>query len=247
MKFEEVNLAYIYDGSFEGMLSCVFESFEKKEKPLEILDDGGGTLLPCKRIATDFEKAARVTKSINEKIGQTAFYYTRLCYLSCDKSKVLKLIDFLQVAYKYGANALQLAEDCVLRFVKMANLVSKEHGRFIEFIRFSEIDGVLISVIEPENNVLPLLNSHFADRFPNEKFMIYDAGRKLALVYQNRSTEIVRTNFEMPAFSKEEEKYRSLWQLFYDTIEIKERHSDKRQTQFLPKKYRKHMTEFGNK
>ena len=29
-------IVYLYDGSYEGLLSCVFESFAKKENPIEI-------------------------------------------------------------------------------------------------------------------------------------------------------------------------------------------------------------------
>ena len=29
-------VVYLYDGSYEGLLSCVFESFARKENPIEI-------------------------------------------------------------------------------------------------------------------------------------------------------------------------------------------------------------------
>ncbi|NRY56440.1 hypothetical protein [Clostridium acetobutylicum] len=31
------NLIYYYDGSFEGLMCCVFESYEKNEIPVNIL------------------------------------------------------------------------------------------------------------------------------------------------------------------------------------------------------------------
>ena len=33
-------IIYQYDGSFEGLLCCVFESYTKKERPTAILHDG---------------------------------------------------------------------------------------------------------------------------------------------------------------------------------------------------------------
>jgi len=33
-------IIYQYDGSFEGLLCCVFESYTKKERPTAILRDG---------------------------------------------------------------------------------------------------------------------------------------------------------------------------------------------------------------
>ena len=50
-----VNLAYQYDGSFEGFLSCVFESFEKQEIPSAIFAEEPEqlSLCPVRFIETD--------------------------------------------------------------------------------------------------------------------------------------------------------------------------------------------------
>ena len=41
---DRANVAYCYDGSFEGLLCCIFESFEKKERPVSIQPEGMGAI-----------------------------------------------------------------------------------------------------------------------------------------------------------------------------------------------------------
>ena len=46
---DRANVAYCYDGSFEGLLCCIFESFEKKERPVSIQPEGMGQLTLYRR------------------------------------------------------------------------------------------------------------------------------------------------------------------------------------------------------
>ena len=48
--YDRSNLIYLYDGSFEGLLCCVFQSYEKKEIPFDIIvvNTPQTTLLPMK-------------------------------------------------------------------------------------------------------------------------------------------------------------------------------------------------------
>ena len=36
---DRTNIIYRYDGTYEGLLCCVFESYEKREIPSEIITD----------------------------------------------------------------------------------------------------------------------------------------------------------------------------------------------------------------
>ena len=62
------DLIYRYDGSFDGMLCCVFESFYAKERPGSIQgsDAAQMLLLEEKNIATDVQKAQRVRTSYKQ-------------------------------------------------------------------------------------------------------------------------------------------------------------------------------------
>ena len=55
-------VAYRYDGSFEGFLCCIFESYTKREVPAQIFSDEEAqvSLYPEKWIETDSGHAERV-------------------------------------------------------------------------------------------------------------------------------------------------------------------------------------------
>lgn len=239
------DVTYCYDGTFDGLLSCVFAAFERHETPVAVLADDN-TFLPVKHIDTDPTKAARVKKGIAEKIGETALENVRLCFLAADEKKELTVLNYLRYGFRYGRKIYtDISDPSVMPVVKLVKTMRNEAHRMKEFVRFSDYGDALVSVIEPVNNVLPLIVGHFCDRLPKENFMIYDEGRGAAFVHTPESRSFITLDeLTLPPESQEEKKFRRLWKLFYDTVEIKERHSDRRRMQHCPKQYWKNMTEF---
>ena len=74
----------IYDGSFEGFLSCVFYIFEYKLTDVTIQNEfvvQNGLFSENETIATDTKKADRVWKGLKQKastISSTKIYYAFL-------------------------------------------------------------------------------------------------------------------------------------------------------------------------
>ena len=64
-KLHDADVVYLYDGSFEGFLCCVFESFAQHELPFAVWtpERETATLYPVKEIPTDRAKARRVFAS----------------------------------------------------------------------------------------------------------------------------------------------------------------------------------------
>ena len=75
-KLHDAAVVYLYDGSFEGFLCCVFESFAQHEIPFAVWtpERETATLYPFKDIATDHEKARRVFASLGRKLGAETEY-----------------------------------------------------------------------------------------------------------------------------------------------------------------------------
>lgn len=72
---DRTTVMYYYDGTYNGFLSCVFESFAEKETPAAILpvDEADQTcLFGAKYIETDLRRAERVRVSIPKKMGMEA-------------------------------------------------------------------------------------------------------------------------------------------------------------------------------
>ncbi len=238
---------YCYDGSFDGLLCCVFESYERGEVPADVLPEGGDLplLLPVKTIETDAAKAERVQMSIPKKMGHLALDFVRKAFLTCHPKKELLILQFLRLGYRYGAMVMdRLTDETVHALTTAVRHATHEAHLFQGFVRFSEVNGALVAEIEPKNIVLPLIAPHFCDRYPGERFLIYDRTHGMALMYQNGEASICDIEaFEQPQPGEEERTFRALWRLFYDTIEIKERHNPRCRMSHMPKRYWSCMTE----
>ena len=242
------DIAYLYDGSFEGLLCCVHASYYQRELPSIIFHQGEaqGTLFPVKEIVTDPVNAKKVEQSIVRSISKEALQLVRLCYFSQMEARELAILRFLRMGYKIGPSLTNmLADDVVRAITKSAQNVQREGHFFKEFLRFSEYDGALVAIIEPKNFVLPIVAGHFCDRFPCERFLIYDKSHKCAFVYQNGEKSLVELeDLVLSEVEAQEEKYRALWKQFYNTIAIEGRINLKLRMNNMPKRYWAHMTEF---
>jgi len=242
------DVAYLYDGSFEGLLCCVHESYYKRELPSMIFsyDKAQETLFPVKEIETDIFSAQKVEDSIIKSISGEALRLVRLCFYSKAENSEIVILNFLRLGYKTGASVTNmLANDAVHAITKIARNVSRESNYYKEFLRFSDYNGALVAIIDPKVFVLPLIADHYCDRLPSEQFLIFDETHKYALVHQNGDCVLIALDhIELPEACEKEEKYRTLWKQFYNTIAIEGRINLKRRMGNMPKRYWKHMTEF---
>lgn len=246
-------LTYRYDGTFEGMMCCVFESYYAHEIPFAVLtpDAPDMTLFGSKEIVTDEEKANRVIRSVPLKISSEAAELVRLAFFTCLEEKELAILKFLRLGYRLGRKIMYMEELDELQILKKAvhHLLSEAH-LLRGFVRFSEYNEkgkrILVSVIGPKNQVLPFLANHFKLRLPEEHWLIYDEVHHQALVYRPHEMAVIPMDEFKAAVPDEEEcKYRELWQGFYDAIEIKPRHNERCRMTLMPKRYWKYMTEFA--
>lgn len=246
---ERPALIYCYDGSFDGLLCCVFESYEKDELPMDVMPEGASLplLLPIRTIETNKDCAHRVRRSIPQKMGHQAWDFFRHAFLTCHPQKEWLMLHFLRLGFQYGPSVMSRLTDEMIHplFAAVQHLENEAH-LFRGFVRFSESNGALTASIEPKNFVLPLIAHHFCDRYPGEQFLIHDRVHDLALLHQKGRWAIVSVeDLLLPAPDEEEMKFRALWQLYYDTIEIKERHNPRCRMSFVPKRYWNCMTEFA--
>lgn len=242
------NVIYYYDGTYDGFMCCVFESVYQREIPVSIklYGEEQATLYPVKEIYTDPEKAERVKVSIVKKISPEAKEIIEKSFLTNMKDKELHMLRFMLLGYKHGRKITEMLDnDEVDRVQKAVLFLGREAHLTLEFIRFSDYGGVLLSEITPRNNVLPLIASHFCSRFSGETFMIYDKTHKIALVHKDGERSFINVeHLEPPEAGPEEEHYRALWRKFYDTIGIEGRYNPQCRMNHMPKRYWKNMTEF---
>ncbi len=246
---DRTDIVYRYDGSFEGLMCCVFESYACKELPAAILSPVcvQETLFPAKEIITDPARTQRVVAAIPQRMGSAVLPFIRLAFLTCLNDKEHYILLFLRTGFRVGAQVMSmLTDDTVDVLTKAVRYLEREAHMFREFVRFSEHGGVLISEIEPNNIVLPLILQHFCERLPEERFLIRDITHGMALAYEPYRPAIFPIeSLELPDPNQEELAMRALWQLFYDTVEVEGRHNPKCRMGHMPKRYWKHLTEFN--
>lgn len=240
-------IIYQYDGSFEGLLCCVFESYTQKERPTAILRDGDDEpgLFTIRFVKTDRQHAQRIYRSLYRRAPQLGPFLRR-AFLTCMPDKELAIYRFIAAFYREGTPLLtRLSDETYLPLLKAVRHLNGEAEQLRGFLRFSEFDGILGAEIEPKNRVLPLLRHHFCDRYHNESFFIYDRTHREALLYSGGKARIIPLeHFEMAPPDEAEAEYRRLWRRFYDTIAIEARKNEKLRMTHMPKRYWGTMTEF---
>ena len=240
-------MVYYYDGSFEGLLCCIFDSYANKEVLTAIYHDEDDlpTLFASRMIETNRDHATRVLR----RVVKSSAYAAELLhkgFLTCLPEKEMYLYRMVVRLLKEGAGFLRnFSDETVYPIASAVRHLNGEAHLLKGFIRFSELGAVLGSEIEPKNRVLPLLRSHFCARYREEKFFIYDRTNHEALFYAEGKAVIRPLEFfQMAPPDESEAHYRVLWKRFYDTIAIKERHNPKCRMTQMPKRYWNTMTEF---
>ncbi len=244
---EPSDVVYVYDGSLAGFYTCVHVCVYDRELPLNIQseDEAQQSMLLSRRISSDRDKALRVRESVAKKISPRALELCEHIFLTPMDKKELALVQFLQLGFQEGPRVAGfLAHPLVNRLLKAEKHLLNEAHLLSGFIRFADAGGRLVAEIEPKNFVLPLLAPHFADRYSQESFLIFDRTHNVALSYEAGHAELVSMDGGLlPAHTETELYYQALWKQFYRTIAIKERENPRCRRGHMPNRYWDHMVE----
>ena len=169
-------MIYEYDGSFEGFLTCIFESYAQKEVLTAIScgEDIPFMLFPVRTVLTDRDHAARVYRKV-VKLSPEAADLLRRGFLTCLPDREMHLYRLVVKLLEEGPRFLRdLSDETLYPILRAVRHLNGEVHQYKGFVRFSDLGGVLGGEIEPKNRVLPLLRRHFCDRYRNERFFLYD-------------------------------------------------------------------------
>jgi probable DNA metabolism protein len=247
----------IYDSSFSGWLTAVFDTYEYKYAEVNIIpetvrqDDLFGQ---AHIVHTNETKAARVWKGLQQRISAQATKQLYKTFLSEQQGMENRLLQYVQYAF---SNNNSIEEDyshlAVLYITQTARQVHREKHRMEAFVRFQKTkDGLYYALIEPDFNVLPLIQDHFENRYADQQWMIYDSRRKYGIYYDLQQTITVQVNFEattqegkdLAAIHDEKEPlYQQLWQHYFNSVNIKARKNTKLHIRHVPRRYWRYLIE----
>lgn len=198
------------------------------------------------------EKLQKVATAVRKKISKEAYKWIYQASLSYEPEKADIIYRFLIYGFHFGPTVMDnLKIPEVYEIFRLNRSISGETHLLTEFVRFSEMKGkILFSKIGPKNDVVALLAPHFADRFCEEQWIIYDENRRKAAVYApDGGWLIISADSEEWREKLEEEEtdakvYQTLWKTFCASVAIKERTNYVCQRGHLPLRFRPYMTEF---
>ena len=246
----------IYDGSFENFFTAVFEIYEYKIAAPDIQKESlaNTSLFGARIVHENKDKASRVIKSLQQKITPLAFrnlYKTFLSELPGIENTMLRYIKY--VIKSINSVERNFTNEDVLKISQIAKKVDREKHRMEAFIRFQKTkDELYYAIVQPDFNVLPLIIKHFKDRYTDQQWLVYDVRRKYGLYYDRENVCEVKIDFterinealaKQNIYDEQEELYQSLWQTYFNSVNIKARKNLKLHIQHMPKRYWKYLIE----
>ena len=202
---------YVYDGTFDGFLTVVFDIYASKCIPLQILrvhrwqpglfdnvEVSSSTSVrvkttdraenaPTQHVTTDNTKSERVWKGFVTRAKKQASRMFYLAFMSEIPDVEMTLYAYLEKLFAdntctYHKNLL---DEHSYKIYQTARKVSFEIHRFQGFVRFQETtDGLLFAAIEPDHDIVALLAPFFARRYGNQQWVIYDSKRDKGVYYK---------------------------------------------------------------
>ena len=249
-------MIFLYDGTFEGFLSAVFDAFLVMED-VEIEKKAGFQprfFAETREVGTSPEKAGKVAAKILEVCGNRGF--SAIVYIFLSEVGNCETCDFylIKAVLKHGKKAFFCFQDeKIARAMMMRKKVSREYDKMLGLIRFSELSsGIFYAPCEPEFNILPLIVPHFAERLSGTKWMIHDLGRGIAVHHAEGKVENVEFIDEITSHlnmgtligkSENESGFAKMWQDYFRIIAIESRMNPGLQRRCMPQRYWKYLTE----
>ena len=237
---------YITDGTEESFYTAAFTA----------CTDAGCLVCSAREIQLCIDAALIRVAPDEEKCGRVKRKLT-LCDPHClrDISLLLRrgwegreqlALEYLRMIVKVRAPVRdRLADKTVLAVRENCRKVTGEAHNFTGFLRFMEGEGgILYAPFAPDNDILELILPHFLRRLPAQPFIIHDTARKKAALYNGTACLISPADERVSvALSEREDAFRSLWQEYYDAVNIDMRPHERQMRGYMPARYWKFMPE----
>lgn len=247
----------VYDGTFEGLITAIFEVYEYKiaDPVITTAERLNNSLFGTTHIThTNAAKTERVIKKLKEKLTRGALAQIYNAYLSEITAIENNILRYIQYALNTKASIENdYTNPDVLMLQQTSHKVRREKHRMEAFVRFQLTkDGLYYALIQPDFNVLPLIGKHFKDRYADQRWLIYDTHRRYGLFYDFEQVTEVRMEFDIDANDKnqlvtihddKEALYQTLWHQYFSSVNIAARRNMKLHIKHMPKRYWKNLVE----
>ncbi len=250
----ESNLIFVTDGTFEGLLTAIFDAYTAERPPEAVESSSSDQLGFFERritIPNDPTKSERVWKGLKKHLGSKRRRQLFDAYLSGGPGVETMIYRFVRDAIP-GRNALRSEADLAshIQIERLCQKVRREAHRMKGFIRFQKTGAgrLYLALIAPRYDVLPLIRRHFESRFADQTWIIYDTSRSYGLCYDRHRTRELRldiTALKAPDNDGDDDEKlcQDLWRLYYAAVNISSRNNPKLHLRQLPRRYWRYLPE----
>jgi probable DNA metabolism protein len=249
----ETEIIYRYDGTFDGLLTCVFKAYERKEHPIQILssEDHSTHLFASNvLVSTDTNLARRVMQGVVKKtsadLGRSLFQ----AFLTEESGIEMVILRFIQKAMRSTPSIENDNTDAdVLHIRNLNKKISREVQKMQANVRFEQKeDNMYFASIAPDYNVIPLLGAHFQRRFADQKWMIYDTKRRLGIYYNLKEIleiDLLESTLPLTIESNKNQEpiQQLLWRQCFRSVNALERKNIKLNLRHVPLRYWRYLGE----
>lgn len=247
---------FLCKNGFDGILCGVYDIYASRlplsDCSLELEREYEPILFAQYReVPLEAWKAKRVAEKIKNFMSEESYVYLYRASLHKSPERGNWIFKFIALGLTAGRKVLGMLQNpAVYEVFQMNRYVGNEAHFLVEFLRFERLEsGIYYGKVGPENQVLELVAVHFADRFPDMDWMIYDEKHRAAAFHASTGHWVIRENVEKETVEKwkgegNSDAYVNMWKTFFHTIAIEERTNPRCQRTMLPLRYRKYMTEF---
>lgn len=252
-------MIFTYDGTFPGFFSAVFERYRLRVAVEDIVAEEvyqQQLFDEATHVVTNESHAQRVLTGLQKRAGKDVGKWLKKVFLTEQAGTERLLLHFIERQMESHNDVRKDAGDLRVRQLQQLHQqMGREVHRMHAFVRFQETpDGLMVALINPDFNCLPLLGEHFGARYPAMDWLIYDTKRHYGL-HWDKSTkkadfitldtqkdgQLRQLSAEM--LSAVETDYQDLWNVYFKAVDIPERRNMKLHLQHVPKRYWKYLTE----
>lgn len=250
-------ITFLYDGTLEGFLTAVFETYEQKLPEYRIRKQetyeqemfGNAVVIHANKA-----KALRVWKGLQQRLTHAGLDFLLCASLSEMASAEDTMLGFIQYVFSRKENVeSDYSNKYVLEIARISKMVHRERHRMKAFIRFQATrDGIYYAAIEPDFNVIPLIITHFKNRYADQRWLIYDLKRKYGIYYDLHTVENISLEFTPEnnggeniavSFDEQEEMFQQLWRDYFHSVNISSRRNMRLHLRHVPRRYWKLLAE----
>ncbi len=248
---------FYYDKTIEGLLTAVFDAYNRRQFPDIVLPEGMPEPMftaEVLHVVADTQKAGRVWRALEKKLPRYIISMIMHVWLSEAPGSDAMLFRYICKAIDKPLSFIgDMGDADVLEMKKLGLKVATEGNRHRQFVRFQQAsDGTYFAAVSPLYNSLPIALDYFADRFRDQKWIVYDLRRGYGYHYglENVVEITIALNEDMidgkltdAMMAADEKQFQQMWKCYHKAITIKERINPRLQKQLMPRRYWKYLTE----